>query len=88
MYRWLLTVGGVEVVDVGIPEGTAGYGVTTDTNAGDGPNSAESRQSDKTSCYLPRHRSDHVEYLKKHRLGDGGIEFTDVEGSRRGRAGC
>ena len=30
---WLLTISGVEVVDVGITEGTAGDGITTDTNA-------------------------------------------------------
>jgi len=36
----------------------------------------------------PRNGSDHVENLKKHCLGDGGIEFTDIEGSRRSRARC
>jgi len=35
VYRWLLTIGGVEVVDVGIAEGTAGHGITTNTNARD-----------------------------------------------------
>jgi len=42
-YGRLLTVSGIEVVDVGIPEGTAGHGVTTDTNARDGPSSAKSQ---------------------------------------------
>jgi len=41
-----------------------------------------------TNDHQPRHRSDHIENLKEHCLSDGGIEFTDIEGSRRGRARC
>lgn len=88
MHRSFLTISGVEVVDVGVPEGPAGHGITADTNAGDDPSSTESQLGDKTGRHLPRHRSDHVENLKKHGLGDGGIEFTDVKGGRRGGASC
>jgi len=35
MHRWLLTIGGVEVVDIGVTEGTAGHGITANTNAED-----------------------------------------------------
>ena len=84
----MLTISGIEVVNVGIAKGTAGHGVATDTNARDSPGSAESKYSDKTSGHPPRNGSDHVENLKKHGLGDGGIEFTDIKGSRRGRARC
>jgi len=86
VHRWLLTVGSVEVIDVCIPERTASHGITANTNATDSPNSAEPQQNDKTSGHLPRHGSDHVENLKEHRLGDGRIEFADIEGSRRRRA--
>ena len=41
VYRLFLTIGGVEVVDVRIPEGPTGHGITADTNARDNPNSAE-----------------------------------------------
>lgn len=87
-YVLFLTISCVEVVDVGIAEGTAGHGITTDTNARDDTSSVESRQNDKSGGHQPRHRSNHIKNLKEHRLGDGGIELADIKGSRRGRARC
>ena len=87
-YVLFLTISCVEVVDVGVAEGTAGHGITTDTNARDDTSSVESRQNDKSGGHQPRHRSNHIKNLKEHRLGDGGIELADIKGSRRGRARC
>jgi hypothetical protein len=38
---------------------------------------------------IPGDRTDHVENLKKHGLGDGGVKLSDIEGGRgcRGRLG-
>lgn len=87
MYKWLLTIGSVEVVDVGIAKGTTGHSITANTNASDERKSTESRQNNKTRGHQPRHGSDHVENLEEHCLSDGGIEFANIEGGRGGRAG-
>ena len=34
VHNWFLTIGGIEVVDVGITEGTTGHGITANTNTG------------------------------------------------------
>jgi len=84
-YKLLLTVSGVEVVNIGIAERTAGHGITANTNARDEQRSAESWGNDKTGGHKPRHGSDHVENLEEHCFSDSGIEFTDIQGGRRGR---
>lgn len=36
-------------------------------------------------AYIPGNRTDHVEDLKKHGLGDGGVKLANIKG--RGRSG-
>ena len=47
MLKLLLTISGVEVVDICVAEGTTGHGITANTNAIDDPRSGELGQSDK-----------------------------------------
>lgn len=45
----LLTIGGIEVIDIGITEGTAGHSVAANTNAR-GSQVSRSHKNDKTSA--------------------------------------
>ena len=67
-----LTVGSVEIVDVGVSERTTGDGITADSDA------------EISADYVldpPGNRADHVEDLKEHGLGDSVVELSDVERS-------
>lgn len=42
-----------------------------------------SRVASRTRTHAPGDRPNHIKDLKQHSLGDGGIEFADIERSRR-----
>ena len=47
VWRLLLTISGVEVVDICVAEGTTGHGITANTDAIDGPRSGKLGQNDR-----------------------------------------
>jgi hypothetical protein len=85
----------VEVVDVGVPEGSSGDGVpansdTTQVRRGEkfspGRKKKKSRES-QPDRDVRSDRSDHVEDLEKHRLGHTRVQLSHVEGSTGGGPG-
>ena len=76
------TITGVEVIDVGITKGATSDSVTANSNAAHHKSLLSLRQHKETD--IPGDRSDHIENLKKHGLGDGGVKLADVKGRGRG----
>lgn len=88
MARWLLTIGGILVVDIRTPEGTAGLGVTANANAGGDHKSAEEHQKTQHDTgHLPLYVSDLLKHPTNFRFSDGGVKVNDKERSRAESSG-
>lgn len=75
-----LTIGSVQVVDIGVPQGATSHGITANTDAVGRVKTSSPRREQK---HQPCNRTNHVEDLKKHSLGNGKVKLANVKGSRR-----
>lgn len=78
-----LAVGSVKVIDIGVTERSSSDGVTANTDASQlVSNPLNQPTAEKPD--LRSNRTDHVEDLEEHSLGDAGVELTNIEGGRNG----
>lgn len=78
-----LAVGSVEVVDIGVTERSSSDGVTANTDTSQLVSSPLNQPTAEKSD-LRSNRTDHVEDLEEHSLGNAGVELTNIEGSGNG----
>lgn len=78
-----LAVGGVEVVDIGVTERSSSDGVTANTDTSQLVSDPLSQPTAEKPD-LRSNRTDHVEDLEEHSLGNAGVELTNIEGGGNG----
>lgn len=73
-----LTIASIKIVDISISKRTTSNSITANTNAM--RTDIYHMSSTAREKHAPGNRPNHVENLEKHRLGDGGVKFSNIKG--------